>query len=78
MDGYHRFFFCYYLNLSGPITRSTESWCDIAQLYFQKAIDRIREAIKEDVNNLSSQIDELEEGIMMEEFDEDWWYGENQ
>lgn len=37
---------------------------------FQKAVDRIRDAIKEDVKKLSSQIEE-EEGIP-DETEEDW------
>ncbi|EJW83936.1 hypothetical protein WUBG_05156 [Wuchereria bancrofti] len=36
-----------------------------------KAVDRIRDAIKEDVKKLSSQIEE-EEGIP-DETEEDWW-----
>lgn len=37
----------------------------------QKAIDRIRDAIKEDVKKLSSQIEDEEGGP--DDTEEDWW-----
>lgn len=38
---------------------------------FQKVIDSIRAAIKEDVKKVSNLLEE-EEGYMVDEYDEDW------
>ncbi|MCP9263877.1 Vesicle transport v-SNARE protein [Dirofilaria immitis] len=65
-----------YMYIPGELPRVRQMWyciCDVKLPIAEeiKAVDRIRDAIKEDVKKLSSQIEE-EEGIP-DEAEEDWW-----